>query len=89
MLEGDKNTRFFHDLASQRQRVNTIHMVLDDNGNEIRNHKGIVNVFTTYFGTLFAYSNSGSIQAVVDSCNSQLSCDQVALLNAIYTIVMR
>lgn len=54
VLEGDKNTRFFHGVASSRHQVITTHMVYDEDGNEIRDHKGISEVFISYFTGLFS-----------------------------------
>lgn len=52
--------------------------------NEICDHKGIIDVFISYFTRLFSTSNSGLVDYVVGCCNNKLSEDQIIFLNASY-----
>lgn len=84
-MAGDRNTGFFHKLASQRRRNNTIHMVHNDVGEEIRDHEGIVYVFFDYFTKLFTTSDPTTVAEVVDRCHSRIKDHDKAFLSGIFT----
>lgn len=58
LKEGDMNTKYFHQKASQRKRKNWIGKINDENGNQIDSDMGIQEVFTKYFKDIFKSSNT-------------------------------
>lgn len=53
LIEGDKNTRFFHSYASERRRVNQITSLVDVHGRIVREEADIVRKALDYFANLF------------------------------------
>lgn len=51
LREGDKNTKFFHRIASSRRNTNFIHNLVEENGNEV-NASDLHNHITSYFMNL-------------------------------------
>ena len=58
---GDKNTKFFHQRASQRRRKNNILGVFDGGGQWHETEEGIARVAKEYFQELFTTSNPTTI----------------------------
>ena len=56
LKEGDSNTRYFHSLASSKQKHNQIRKLNDADGNEVSDKEGLRNLAKTYFEGLFAAS---------------------------------
>ncbi|KAJ1418141.1 Zinc knuckle CX2CX4HX4C [Sesbania bispinosa] len=56
LKEGDKNTRFFHNKASQRKKTNWVDDIKDDNGVEYSEESDIARVMTDFFLNLFSTS---------------------------------
>eukprot|EP00268_Persea_americana_P047198 TRINITY_DN49018_c0_g1_i1.p1 TRINITY_DN49018_c0_g1~~TRINITY_DN49018_c0_g1_i1.p1 ORF type:complete len:119 (+),score=17.63 TRINITY_DN49018_c0_g1_i1:243-599(+) len=56
LKEGDKNTRFFHGLASSRRRTNRISSIMEGQ-NRLEKKKEIIKHITDYFASL--YTNEG------------------------------
>ena len=52
MGEGDSNTSYFHRMADSRKAVNTIHIIIDDNGVKIDTQLGIKEHCIEYFSNL-------------------------------------
>lgn len=53
MREGDKNTTFFHRIASGRRDRNWIEAIVDGSGMVQKEEADIRGVFTDYFSGLF------------------------------------
>lgn len=85
VFEGVKNTRFFHMTAFQRQEMNTIHMVQDPEGMDIKYQHGIEDVFIDYFTQHFATVTPSDVHAVAYSRTSCVNFDLFSNLNAAYT----
>lgn len=58
LLNGDKNTNFYHLHANQRRKNNRISQVLDPYGSLIINQLAIDDIFSSYFLQLVATSNT-------------------------------
>ncbi|KAK6152957.1 hypothetical protein DH2020_012596 [Rehmannia glutinosa] len=54
--EGDRNTRFFHNRASNRKQINHISYLKDDTGHAHHTPEGIEKIIIDYFGGLFSSS---------------------------------
>ena len=56
MKEGDRNTKFFHAVASARKKKNHIKALRREDGVEVREEKELQEVATNYFLDLFSSS---------------------------------
>lgn len=50
---GDRNTRFFHQFASERKRANRIRKLVKEDGSAVVNQDGMCSLVTDYYRTLF------------------------------------
>lgn len=64
LAHGDRNTKFFHRKASQRQSRNQIERLKDDQGVVWREEDDIENVLTNYFQGLFTSTNPQNCEAL-------------------------
>lgn len=51
--EGDRNTTFFHTVATTRRRANSITHIEDESGAEVTSKKLVMGVFVRYYKTLY------------------------------------
>ncbi|XP_058770133.1 uncharacterized protein LOC131643821 [Vicia villosa] len=58
LTEGDRNTRFFHQTATARNKFKHIDMLREEDGMEIRDHEGLCAAAKKYFEELFTASHS-------------------------------
>ena len=49
LKEGDRNTKFFHTMASNRRKNNLVVRIMDDNGEWKTKEENITKVFLDYF----------------------------------------
>ncbi|KAK6163327.1 hypothetical protein DH2020_000191 [Rehmannia glutinosa] len=56
-VEGDRNTRFFHNYASKRKAINHIDSLLDSSGSPQSSPEALQQIITDYFGALFSSAN--------------------------------
>jgi len=80
LIDGDKNSRYFHNRANQKHQRNKILGVQDSSGAWINQPEGIVEAFTTFYQQLFESSNSSlglnsMVKVVTNDMNAQLSQD--------------
>jgi hypothetical protein len=54
ILEGDKNTKYFHAVAKHRRRKTTIHSIEGPDG-PVDSIEGIIGVATQYYKELFKF----------------------------------
>ena len=78
LVDGDKNSRYFHSRATQRHRRNRILGVQDSSSAWNNQPKGIVEAFITFYQQLFESSNpnlglNSMVKAVTDDMNAQMS----------------
>lgn len=65
LRDGDRNTKFFHNKASQRAKTNGIKKIKDEEGVWWRGDDHIERVLINYFDELFSSSNPSNIE---DTC---------------------
>ncbi|KAK9984458.1 hypothetical protein SO802_033983 [Lithocarpus litseifolius] len=67
MKAGDKNTKFFHQRASQRLRKNNISGIFDGGGVWHESEEGIARAAESYFHELFTSANPSDMNNVLNS----------------------
>ena len=64
LKEGDRNTRFFHAVASRRKRNILISRIKDGQGNWVEKDDEIATVFTGYFKEIFDTSHPHEMEII-------------------------
>jgi hypothetical protein len=59
MKEGDRNTKYFHTVASERKKLNKIVKLKREDGVVVEEQEAMKEVATNYFSNLFSSSSSG------------------------------
>ena len=67
LKEGDKNTRFFHEKASNRKQRNTIMGIMDESDTWHENEDKVVDIITGYYQSLFTTSQPVICQEFLDA----------------------
>jgi hypothetical protein len=62
LQQGDKNSKFFHFKATQRQRKNKINFITNSQGINLTQNKDIQGIFLNYFIDMFTSSNPINMQ---------------------------
>ncbi|WJX27814.1 hypothetical protein P8452_16597 [Trifolium repens] len=75
LKDGDKNTKFFHNKANQRNKVNYIRKIKDESGTWWKRDDHIEKTFLNYFGGLFSSSNPFEAEATCEVVKGKLSVD--------------
>lgn len=65
LKEGDKNTKYFHCRANQRNSQNLVAGLKDDNGNQVEDEAGLGKVVDGYFEKIFSSSNSACFENIL------------------------
>ena len=78
---GDKNTKFFHQSATQRRRQNFILEISDNQGNHFNSDDDIARIFKDHFMSLFSTSNPTDLDPVLSGVHRVVSDD----MNAAFT----
>ncbi|PWA83198.1 hypothetical protein CTI12_AA170930 [Artemisia annua] len=76
LREGDKNTRFFHTRASNRQRRNSILRLKGPDGRWVEEHDEVCNLVSSYFSELFTSSSPQDCDSAVNDIDRRLTDDQ-------------
>ena len=82
---GDKNTKFFHQRASQRRRKNTIEGLYDADGVWRRDAGEIAGIAEEYYKSLFTASCNLNTEAVLASVDRVVTGDMINDLVRPYT----
>lgn len=80
LKEGDRNTRFFHQRASNRKQRNYVKGLRDNTGRWREDEQGLQSVVLDYFTHLFTSSASGSEGEIIDAVESRVTPDMNNLL---------
>ena len=81
----DKNTKYFHQRASQRRRKNHISGFLDDQGRWCNTEDEVASVAEKYFKNLFTSTTPTNLNLVLDSVNRVVTPDMNQTLLQPYT----
>lgn len=73
LKDGNKNTKFFHGKASQRNKVNQIKKIKDGSGVWWRGDDNVETVLLYYFNDLFSSSNPTDVENVFDAVRGKLT----------------
>ncbi|XP_074318889.1 uncharacterized protein LOC141655723 [Silene latifolia] len=84
LKDGDRNTKFFHTRAGERKRKNTIHKLVDDNGQIHTGEEEIAGVAMAYFQSLFESSNPRNFE-VLEVLEQRVSADMNNVLAMDYS----
>ncbi|KAL8493015.1 hypothetical protein ACS0TY_024285 [Phlomoides rotata] len=85
MREGDDNTKFFHKIASGRQKRNFVMGIRDENG-ILRSERGeMEKVFVDYFSGLFTTNGQLDMEEALGAVERKITNDMHALLSQPFT----
>ncbi|XP_062015245.1 uncharacterized protein LOC133731834 [Rosa rugosa] len=87
LVDGDRNTKYFHRKASNRRAKNRIQGLFDDDGVWQNTEKGITGVVLDYFCSMYTAEivDYNHMQSVVDLIQPKVTADMNATLCAPYT----
>ncbi|XP_050217409.1 uncharacterized protein LOC126668246 [Mercurialis annua] len=85
LKDGDKNTAYFHQKASQRKRRNHIDGLFNSDGIWCEGENEINGAATAYFQQLFTSSNPTNMGGALAGISKTLSTDSIHLLSSQYT----
>lgn len=74
LKDGDRNTKFFHAMASQRKCRNAIQSLTKGDGTLVEDQEGMCEVAKEYFNTLFSRGNC-SYDPVLDAVQPRMSLE--------------
>ena len=75
LMEGDKNTKFFHGKANQRRKTNEIHKLKDGDGVWWRGEDHVERILVDHFSDIFSSSNPDDIDVVCEVVRGKLNND--------------
>jgi hypothetical protein len=81
LQHGDKNSKFFHYKASQRNIKNKINFITNQQGNKATDNKEIQSAFMDYFTSIFSSSNPTNITESMAGVANRVTPKMHDLLN--------
>ena len=73
LKEGDRNTKYFHSVASSRRRNNGVLRLQDETGRWHETHGNIEKVFLDYFSDLFKSSTPSNMEEIFQVINTRVT----------------
>lgn len=86
MNHGDKNTKFFHSKASQRQRRNFIQGIKDQQNVWVEEIDDIVAVATDYFKEIFISSTCDQMEECLNSVSHKVTPNMLEACSSDYSV---
>ena len=86
VAKGDKNTRYFHGVATQRKRKNFIKGIKDDEGVWQRDEEVLLAIFVEYYTRLFTQSHFHDLDRVLEGVKRVVTVDMNAELVKPYSM---
>ena len=77
LKEGDKNTKYFHCRANQRNRRNLIIGLKDDNGTWVEDEANLGKVVERYFEQIFTSLNPSGFDNILSGILSTAGVDSI------------
>lgn len=85
MMEGNRNTSFFHRIASGRKKHNTVEEILDGNGVMCSDEGEVKCIFVEYFTGIFTAKESLNMTEALRGCGKKGNGgDVTCVISAIY-----
>lgn len=85
LKDGDRNTPFFHNKASNRKQRNSIFRIRDKDGLWVDEEKEVAGVLTSFFKDLFSSDGISDMHGVLDSVEAKVTVDMNGSLTWPYT----
>lgn len=85
LAEGDRNTKFFHSTASYRRKKNRIVTLRDENGMEVEDEVGKMNISVDYFSNLFKSNGFPRSSPISELVKDRVTPQMNQLLSSDYT----
>ena len=70
LAEGDRNTKFFHEVTTQLKKRNFIKGVQDRDGAWVTDEKAVADLFVDFYARLFTTSNPTDLEKVLAGVQS-------------------
>ena len=83
LKEGDRNTRFFHSVASKRKRSNMISRLQDGKGNWCDTVIEIEEVLVDYYSKIFKSSNPANLEVTLNTMDKKVTSDMNVWLDKV------
>ena len=85
MKDGNRNSKFFHAVASQRKRSNETLMLQDSSGRWHSQQSDLQRVSSDYFQSIFTSASTSSVQHVINNVREVVTLDMNDTLLAKFT----
>ena len=80
LQSGDQNTKFFHEVSTQRKRRNFIKRLCDENGTWQENEEVILGLLIEYYANLSTSSNPCNLDRILEGVQPVVTEDMRATL---------
>uniref|UniRef100_A0A2N9G3M9 CCHC-type domain-containing protein n=1 Tax=Fagus sylvatica TaxID=28930 RepID=A0A2N9G3M9_FAGSY len=85
LQEGNRNTKFFHNKATQRRKKNTIESLVDDQGTKHEEQQRIEQLIVDYFSQIYTSSNPQNLEPIMEAVETSVTEDMNTKLSQEFT----
>lgn len=85
LQEGNRNTKFFHNKATQRRKKNTIESLVDDHGTKHEEQQRIEQLIVDYFSQIYTSSNPQNLEPIMEAVETSVTEDMNTRLSQEFT----